>query len=148
VSELEFRVFGTIEVWRRTEPVVIGRGSTVNLLAGLLVSANTAPSAALRLTEVRRPNDLGPFPPAVCTVLTGMRGREMALSGWTSQPRSGRDAPAGTPFPQLTPPGGEHDLAAGMAAVMRLSGCAAISRTFRGAVAGRAVADRDAVTVC
>jgi GntR family transcriptional regulator/MocR family aminotransferase len=51
VSELEFRVLGTMEVWRRTEPVVIGRGSTVNLLAGLLVSANTVVSSG-RLAEI------------------------------------------------------------------------------------------------
>jgi hypothetical protein len=53
-----------------------------------------------RLRQVRVLRfDLGPFTPAVCTVMTGMRGREMALSGWTSQPRSGRDAPADAPFP-------------------------------------------------
>jgi predicted ATPase/DNA-binding SARP family transcriptional activator len=51
VSELEFRVLGTMEVWRRTEPVVIGRGPTSNLLAGLLLSANTVVPAE-RLAEI------------------------------------------------------------------------------------------------
>ena len=51
MSELEFRVLGTLEVWHGTEPVVIGRGTTVNLLAGLLVSAGTVVPAG-RLAEI------------------------------------------------------------------------------------------------
>jgi predicted ATPase/DNA-binding SARP family transcriptional activator len=51
VSELEFRVLGTLEVWRGAEPVVIGRGTTINLLAGLLVSADTVVPSE-RLAEI------------------------------------------------------------------------------------------------
>jgi predicted ATPase/DNA-binding SARP family transcriptional activator len=45
LADLEFRVLGVVEVLRGGEPVAIGGGSTLNLLAGLLVSANTAVSA-------------------------------------------------------------------------------------------------------
>jgi predicted ATPase/DNA-binding SARP family transcriptional activator len=41
VPGLEFRVLGAVEVWRGDEPVVPGRGVMINLLAALLVSANT-----------------------------------------------------------------------------------------------------------
>jgi predicted ATPase/DNA-binding SARP family transcriptional activator len=51
VSELEFRVLGTLEVWRGAEPVVIGRGATLNLLAGLLAWANTVVPSE-RLAEI------------------------------------------------------------------------------------------------
>ena len=42
---LEFRVLGAVEVWRGGEPVVPGRGVMINLLATLLVSANTVVTA-------------------------------------------------------------------------------------------------------
>jgi len=45
VPGLEFRVLGAVEVWRGGEPVVPGRGVMINLLATLLVSANTVVTA-------------------------------------------------------------------------------------------------------
>jgi len=45
VPGLEFRVLGAVEVWRGGEPVVPGRGVMINLLAVLLVSANTVVTA-------------------------------------------------------------------------------------------------------
>jgi len=45
VPGLEFRVLGAVEVWRGGEPVVPGRGVMINLLAALLVSANTVVTA-------------------------------------------------------------------------------------------------------
>jgi predicted ATPase/DNA-binding SARP family transcriptional activator len=51
VSELEFRVLGTLEVRRGTDTVAIGRGATINLVAGLLIPANTVVPSA-RLAEI------------------------------------------------------------------------------------------------
>jgi predicted ATPase/DNA-binding SARP family transcriptional activator len=42
VADLEFRILGMVEVLRGGAHVAIRRGSTLNLLAGLLVSANAA----------------------------------------------------------------------------------------------------------
>src|ERR1700730_11016701 len=51
VAELEFRVLGRVEVLRGGENVAVGQGSTLNLLAGLLMSANT-PVSADALAEI------------------------------------------------------------------------------------------------
>lgn len=45
VPDLEFRALGVLEVLRAGEPVAVGKGSTLNLMAGLVVSANSAVSA-------------------------------------------------------------------------------------------------------
>jgi predicted ATPase/DNA-binding SARP family transcriptional activator/tetratricopeptide (TPR) repeat protein len=44
MADVEFRVLGRVEVLRSGKEVSVGRSSTLNLLAGLLVSANTAVS--------------------------------------------------------------------------------------------------------
>src|SRR5581483_2985171 len=49
--DLEFRVLGRVEVWRAGQATAAGRGAAVNLLAGLLVSANTVVTAD-RLAEI------------------------------------------------------------------------------------------------
>lgn len=50
--DLDFRVLGRVEVWRGGgQAVSAGRGAAVNLLAGLLVSANTVVTAD-RLAEI------------------------------------------------------------------------------------------------
>lgn len=41
MADLEFRVLGRVEVLRGGEEVAVGRSATLNLLAGLLLSANT-----------------------------------------------------------------------------------------------------------
>src|SRR5581483_9459014 len=41
MAGLEFRVLGRVEVLRGGKEVAVGRSGTLNLLAGLLVSANT-----------------------------------------------------------------------------------------------------------
>ena len=51
MAELEFRVLGWVEVLRGGQNVAVGRGSTLNLLAGLLVAANT-PVSADALAEI------------------------------------------------------------------------------------------------
>lgn len=45
VSDLEFRVLGLVEASRGGDPVALGRGAALNLLAGLLVSANNVVTA-------------------------------------------------------------------------------------------------------
>jgi len=45
MSDLEFRVLGVVEAVRGGVPVALGRGAALNLLAGLLVSANSVVTA-------------------------------------------------------------------------------------------------------
>jgi predicted ATPase/DNA-binding SARP family transcriptional activator len=58
VSDLEFRVLGRVEASRGGDPVALGRGASLNLLAGLLTSANnvvTADAAAEFVWGDRQP---------------------------------------------------------------------------------------------
>jgi DNA-binding SARP family transcriptional activator len=51
VPDVEYRLLGAVEVWRKGTLIVLRRAATINLLAGLLVSANELVSAA-RLAEI------------------------------------------------------------------------------------------------